>query len=114
MKTKIKLPKVGDTIYVGSSFYISHGSDDFCGGKATIGKIEFNDRLGKDHVNYCMISIKERPGVMYNYKDLLERQKELKKQFGNKKAHPDPDIDTPWIQDGDTVNGEIYHGPDIW
>jgi len=110
----MKKPKIGDTIYVNSSFYISHGSDDFCGGKCTINRIEYNEKLGKDHCNYCMVGIKERPGTMYNYKSLLDQQKELKKQFGNNVGHPDPDIDTPWIEDGDIVNGKVYHGPDVW
>jgi len=111
---KIKLPKVGEKIYVGTSLYISHGSDDFIGGKCTISKVQYSDHLPKDHCNYCMVGIKERPGYMYNYRALLEDQKKLKKEFGNRVGRPDPDIDTPWIEDGDIVNGEVYHGPDVW
>ena len=38
----------------------------------------------------------------------------LKEQFGTNRGYADPDIDTPWIEDGDWVNGKVYHGPDIW
>jgi len=110
----MKLPKVGDTIYVDSSFYISHGEDDFVGGKCEISKVEISKRLPIDHCNSIMIEVKERPGTLYNYKYLLEEQDKLKKEFRNKKGHADPDINTPWIEEGDIVNGEIYHGPDIW
>lgn len=113
-KKKMKAPKIGAKIYVDSSFYISHGSDDFAGGKCTISSIEYSDHLNEDDCNYCMIGIKERPGYSYNYKILLEEQAELKKEYGNQVGHPDPDIDTPWITDGDTVDGKVYHGPDIW
>ena len=44
----------------------------------------------------------------------MEDQDKLSVQYEGKFAHPDPDIDTPWIQDGDWVDGKIYHGTDIW
>ena len=113
-KKKIKKPQVGDKIYVGSSFYISHGSDDFAGGICTISSIEYSDSLDEDHCNYCMIGIKERPGYLHNYKSLMEKQKELKKTYGKQKGHPDPDIDTPWLEEGDWVNGKEYKGPPQW
>ncbi len=108
---KVKKPKVGDKIYVNSSFYISHGSDDFVGGLATISKVYQGISGGE---KTWFVEIKERPGSGYNYEMLVEKQKELKKEFGKKKAYADPDIDTPWIEDGDTVNGQVYHGKPIW
>lgn len=89
---KSDIPKKDDKIYVPSSLYMSHGADDFAGGIATISKVEYNEKLSKDHVNYCFIGIKERPGCMYNYKDLLSQQKELKKSYKKQIAHPDPDL----------------------
>jgi len=106
---KMKKPKVGSKIYINSSFYISHGSDDVEGGLATISKAE--------KIPGCeewFIEVKEIPGHGYNYELLMEDQKELKKEFGKRKAHADPDIDTPWIEDGDLVNGRVYHGKPIW
>lgn len=108
---KIKKPKVGSKIYVNSSFYISHGSDDFVGGIATISKVYQDISGGK---KTWFIEIEERPDTAYNYEILAEEQKKLKKEFGKQKAHPDPDIDTPWIEDGDWVDGKVYHGKDIW
>lgn len=104
---KNKLPKVGDIIYVGSHMYLSRGSDDVVGGKATVTKV--------DKQTYgVFITVAEHPGHSYNWKILEEDQDKLKKQFGNKKAYPDPDIDTPWIEDGDIVDGKVYKGKPIW
>ena len=110
----MKEPKVGDTIYVGSSFYISHGEDDFVGGKCIISKVEFSKTLPKEHNNYCFVEVEENRGVLHNYTLLMKEQDKLKKQFGDNKGYVDPDINTPWIEDGDWVDGSIYHGPDIW
>lgn len=84
-------PKIGMKIYVPSSFYLSHGADDFEGGIATISKIEYSKTLPPDHCNYCFVGIKERKVSMYNYGILLSEQAELKKEYGKRKAHPDPD-----------------------
>ena len=86
-------PKIGDKIYVGSSYYVYRGEDDFEGGKATIDKIEHSKHLPKGHYNYTFVGIKERPGTMYNWNPLLEDQAKLKKEYGNRIAHPDPDMD---------------------
>lgn len=110
----MKLPKIGDKIYIHSSFYISRGEDDVLGGLATINKVEVSKHLPIEHCNSVMIGVKEVSSTLYNYKSLLEEQEELKKQFGENSTRPDPDINTPWIQSGDIVNGEIYTGKDIW
>ena len=93
-------PKIGDHIYVDSSLSISHGSDDFCGGLATISNVKKSMSAG-DMVWF--IEISESNSRSYNYKMLIEtgKQENLKKEFGENKAHPDPDIDTPWIEEGD-------------
>lgn len=104
--------KVGDKIYVDSSYYISHGSDDFEGGIATISKISEDISGGEKCI---FVEIEERPGTSYNWSQFLsKKQEELKKEFGEQLAHPDPDIDTPWIEEGDIVNGKKYKGPPIW
>jgi len=115
------VPKVGQKIYVNSSFSLSHGSDDFCGGLATVKKV-YKSMSGGDP-NCIFVDIEEGDRG-YNWTQILkEKQAELKKQFGRRKAHPDPDIDTPWIESGDTVsgvidgkryNGETYTGRPIW
>ena len=93
---KIKKPMVGDKIYVDSSFYISHGEDDFVGGLATISGVSKGMSAGDDT---WFVSIVERPGHEYNYEILVEgdRQKKLKKEFGRRKPYPDPDpVSSPW------------------
>ena len=94
--------KIGDDIYVDTSLYMSHGSDDFHGGLCRISDIK-TDKYG------TWIEVSERTGHSYNYEVLLEEQAELKKEFGNRRGYPDPDIDTPWIEPGDHVTTT---GPD--
>lgn len=92
MKNTTQIPKIGDEIYVPSSCYVYRGEDDFEGGLAIISKIEYSDHLPKNHFNYTMVGIKERPNTMYNYKVLLEKQAELKTVYEGKIAHADPDL----------------------
>lgn len=89
---QIKMPQIGDEIYVGSSFYVYRGEDDFAGGLATISKVEISDHLPIDNINSIMVGIKERKSTMYNYKILLGNQIMLKQEYGHKIAHPDPDM----------------------
>lgn len=112
MKKELKAPKVGQDIYVESSFHISNGSADVRGGLARVTKVTTETSGGEP----CLfVEIAEHPGRSCNWSQHLSKiQAKLKKQFGTERARPDPDIDTPWIEDGDTVNGEVYHGPDIW
>lgn len=91
MKNLIE-PKIGQQIYVPSAMYVYRGADDFAGGLATIDKIEHSKHLPKDHVNYTMVTIKERPNTSYNWKSLLEKQEYLAKEYAGKIAHPDPDL----------------------
>lgn len=110
----MNIPKIGDKIYIPSSYHISRGSDDVQGGLATISRVEISKTLPADHVNAIMVLVEEISGTSYNYKNLMEKQEELKKEFGEKKACPDPDIDTPWIESGDIINDKPYSGPSIW
>jgi hypothetical protein len=113
MKTnKVNDPLVGDKIYVPSSLYMSRGSDDFAGGIATVSKVE-EAMSGGEMTTF--IEIKERPNHGYNWGQVVgPDQEKLKKEYKNQIAHPDPDVDTPWIEDGDLVDGKEYHGPPVW
>jgi hypothetical protein len=117
---KIPKPKIGQKIYIRSSWHISAGHLDIAGGLATISKVE---TIAGD----WFVELKEVPNHGVNYSLLYPDQAELKKEYKGQKAHPDPDIDTPWIEEGDYVgqNQEfgkekkkfsdgIYHGPPIW
>lgn len=108
----IKIPEVGDKIYVDSSMSLAHGSDDFAGGIATVKKVYKGMSGGDDNCIFVDIVEGDRG---YNWTQILaERQIELKKEFGRRKAHSDPDIDTPWIEPGDIVDGNVYTGKKIW
>src|SRR5258708_34157786 len=78
-------PRVGEWIWVPSSSFMSHGRDDFEGGRAQVSAVN-QEPYG------LAVSIAERPGVKYNWAQLALRQPELRARFGPKTAHPDPDL----------------------
>jgi hypothetical protein len=88
MKKAPNKPVVGSDIYVGTSLYIDHGEDDFQGGLCTIKHKEMSTSAGKPT---WFVTVKERPGVSYNWEILMERQEELKAEFGNNRGYKDPD-----------------------
>lgn len=95
------MPNVGDKIYVPTRLSISHGSDDVVGGLATVTKVSHNISGG---VVCEFVSVAEHPGRSYNWDQFLkDAQEKLRAEFGESVAYPDPDIDTPWIEDGDCV-----------
>lgn len=87
-----KEPKVGDKIYVPSAYYVYRGENDFDGGLATITIVEPSKHLPKDHFNYWMIGIDSRPNTMYNWRNLMKEQDELKLEYEGKVAKPNPDL----------------------
>jgi len=90
-KPKNRDPKVGDIIYVGSAFYLSHGSDDVVGGLAEIVSIDIDPKGAERGFNRIFVETKQHPGRGLNWDILKEEQEELKKQFGKKWAYEDPD-----------------------
>jgi len=97
-KNKIKEPKIGDKIYVPSSYYVYRGEDDFEGGLAIINKIEISKHLPKDHCNSIMVGIEGKHSTMYNYQYLLEQQDELEKEYKGQVAHANPDLRSEFNQ----------------
>lgn len=83
------VPAVGDDIYVPCAWYLSHGADDFHGGLAKVKKV-IKEKCGKSTIHG--IEIVERPGTCYFWENGIGwDQKELKKEYGKKRSHPDPD-----------------------
>ena len=106
--------KKGDKLYLPSQYYLSRGSDDFEGGLATVDLIIIAPDLPENHRNKTMVSFLENPTTSYNYYYLLENQDKWSKEYAGRVAHPNPDIDQPWIQKGDIVNGKEWKGSDVW
>ena len=79
----MQLPSVGEDIYVETRWSIDHGEDDVQGGLGEVTKIEH--KYGS-HFVY----VKEVPNG-YNWGLLYPKQDELRKEFGRKRARPDPD-----------------------
>lgn len=80
-----EIPKVGQHIYVETSWYIDRGEDDFEGGIATVSSVKkVNGKIE--------IQIKERPHTSYYWDHLSGEQVRLAKEFGKRWSHPDPDL----------------------
>lgn len=96
----MKLPKIGDIIYIPSAHYIDRGQDDWEGGKATIDKVYISKTLPKDHINAIFIGIEGQSSTMHNYKSLLKEQEKLKKEYGDKFAYSKPDVREEFNESG--------------
>ena len=90
------VPEPGDVIYVDTDLYLSHGADDFRGGKATVTAV----RPGRSKGGAVpFVEVAQNPGCLYNWELLAPKQAELAAQFGDAWAHPDPDL-RPEFNDG--------------
>lgn len=107
-------PKVGDTLYIPSAYYVYRGASDMDGGLATISNVKASDHLPKDHFNYWMIQIEgDDPARSYNWRNLMEEQAELELEYAGKIAKPNPDLrpefnqpDADWKEVIDNENDE--------
>lgn len=80
------MPSVGDILYVPSMLYLSHGADDFHGGKCTISRV-----IAGGNPLDPYVEIAEWPGVEIRYVPLFKEQKKLKIEYGNAVGHLCPD-----------------------
>jgi hypothetical protein len=81
------VPKVGDTIYVPTRWYISRGTDDILGGKATVTDVE-QKSYG------LVITVAEIPNHGFIWKTLENQQEKLRAEYGDRTARVDPDYGT--------------------
>ena len=88
----MKMPEVGEKIYIPTSLYMDHGEDDVHGGLATISEVVLNSDCPQES-NRIYVFVQEVPGVSYNYWVLLRDQDKLRERFGDQAAYPDPDYD---------------------
>ncbi len=88
-------PAVGDEIYVDTALFVHHGRDDVRGGRA---------RLVAVHECYhglkgIFVEVDEHPGDLYNWDVLGRQQDKLRSEFGDQRAHPDPDLRPEFNED---------------
>lgn len=88
----MRMPEVGEKIYIPTSLYLDHGEDDVHGGLATISGVEYDPDCPNE-INRIFVSVEEVPGRLYNYQLLLQDQEKLKERYGDQVAYPDPDYD---------------------
>lgn len=96
MSTSTDTIKPGDSIYVPTAWYISHGQDDFTGGLCTVSRIEMGISAGE---KVAFVEVSERPGHLYNWPILAKEQESLRAEFGDRRGHRDPDY-SPECNDG--------------
>ena len=83
-----RVPKVGEDVYIDSAFHIDRGEDDRVGGLARVTSVKTTINVGKTvHV----IGVKEVSDQFYWENGIGLNQEELRKEFGHKRAYPDPD-----------------------
>jgi hypothetical protein len=85
----VEAPEPGDVVYVDTDLYVSHGADDFRGGKATVAAVRPGTSKGAE---VAFIEVVQNPGTFYNWRLLAVRQDALAAEFGDSWAHPDPDF----------------------
>jgi hypothetical protein len=85
----VLVPKPGDVVYVDTDLYLSHGADDFRGGKATVAAVRPGTSKGGE---VPFIEVEQNPGCFYNWEVLAAKQDALAAEFGDTWAHPDPDL----------------------
>jgi hypothetical protein len=78
----------GDVVYVDSSIYLSHGSDDFYGGLAEVVSLRAGLSVGSDLPYVCFA---QDPGTWHNWQRLAAEQKQMRALFGKNWSHPSPD-----------------------
>lgn len=83
-------PKIGQKMYIQSSYFIDNGYNDVSGGLATIEEIKFR-YIRENPINSIMVKFKEINGHTYNYIAAMIRQKELKSQYNGRVAKNDPE-----------------------
>lgn len=83
-------PCVGEDICVPSSFYISHGRDDFQGGVCKIAEVIKRNDCPNDY-NRLFVKIEERPGSEYNWLLLIKDEESNRERYGSRRGFPDPD-----------------------
>lgn len=86
MKTKenIPVPKVGDSIYLDTSLYVTHGADDFIGGLCEVASV-------KEEWGTIWVSVKEDPETLHGWPELYKMQEQLKMEFGTRRGYKRPD-----------------------
>lgn len=78
-----KPPQVGDTIWVGSSWYIDHDDADVEGGMAVVSHVKYEPLVNGG--DWCITTI-EHGNHGYYWRDLANHQKEHFKSFGKHRA----------------------------
>lgn len=79
----MKIPKVGDIIYLETELHLSHGIDDIIGGKARVVKVE--KRIG-----FTWVTTEQNPYIAYAWEPLQKHQKSLKNKFTDQWAKMEP------------------------
>jgi hypothetical protein len=84
------VPKVGELVYMDTRCSIDHGYDDVRGGLAQVSRVKHGMSGGDDKCVFIEVAQHDRGGNWTQW--LCPDQKKLMKEFGDRVAHPDPDL----------------------
>ena len=89
------VPAIGDEIYVDTALHVHRGRDDVLGGRAQVVAVHHGYR-GMDGI---WVEVAEHPGDLHNWEDLGPRQAALRREFGQQRARPIPDLRPEFNED---------------
>jgi hypothetical protein len=90
------VPQVGDEVYLPTELHLTHGADDFVGGRCRVGRVVDGSGSGllervpfRDSVG---VELEERPGWIYDWIHLVDQQEQLRAELGSLRGYPKPDL----------------------
>lgn len=94
----LKIPEVGDDIYIPTALYVYRGRDDIIGGLTRVIAVQKEGR-------YIWVTVAACPHGRYSWDYLAGIQEKLKEEFGTQHAYPNPDL-RPEFNDSEADWGE--------
>jgi len=89
------VPAIGEEIYVDTALHVHRGRDDVLGGRARVVAVHHGYR-GMDGI---WVEVAEHPGDLHNWEELGPRQAALRREFGQQRARPIPDVRPEFNED---------------
>ena len=77
------------------ALHVHHGRDDVLGGRARVVVVH----RGYQGMDGIWVEVAEHPGDLYNWEELGPRQAALRREFGQQRARPIPDLRPEFNED---------------
>jgi hypothetical protein len=89
-------PRVGDEVYLATELHLTHGADDFAGGRCCVARVV--DGSGSSILERALfresvgVELEEPPGWVYDWIRLVEQPEELRAEYGDRRGYERPDL----------------------